>query len=145
MTLKFLAGFIVLLIALILQFWFAWAGVPIDFSFAALIAFAFIFDLSQLVVLILFAMFVLNWQAAASPEILVIAFFPAAAYFCRDLIHWEPWIQALGTIIFGFVVLSLAADYHAFHPESILVDACGALLFVAAVFFPLHAWHDRAF
>jgi len=73
--LTFLAGFVMLAIAFALQAWFAAAGIFLNLSFVTLISLAFIFEFWELLALVLFATFIMNWQPAASVEILVFAWF----------------------------------------------------------------------
>ena len=142
MTLKLTAGLIILFIALALQFWFASAGMDFDFAFAALIAFAFIFDFWELLILILLAVFIINWEPKVSLTILLFAFLPIAAYFSRGTLHWQPWIENLLAIIIGLftLYLSLAGRSFLYHPETFLIDLAGSLVFGALIFFPMYRW-----
>lgn len=140
MTLKLSAGLVIFFIALVLQFWFAQAGVSLNLSFAALISLAFIFGFWELIVLVLLGVFIMNWQPAASVEILIFALYPIAAHFSRGIFHWQAWIEPLIAVLVGFFILYLAAAPAAFHLPQFLLDVAAGLIFSAIVFFPLHRW-----
>ncbi len=139
MTLKLLAGLVLLLIALALQFSLAAANVYFDFSFAALIAFALVFGFWELAFLVLVAVFIINWQPAVSAEILVFALFPFAVYFLRDAFRSQPWFENLVAIFLGFLTLAIAAAPAAFLASwrLFLPDLAAGLLFGTCVFFLL--------
>ena len=138
----FIAGLVILLIALVLQFWFAAAGIFLDLSFATLISFAFIFEFWELLFLVLFAAFVINWQPAVSAEILVFALFPVVAYGIRKALTWESWFAAPVAIVVGFLALYLIAAPGMFFTRLplFLLDLAAGLGFGALVFYPLRSW-----
>jgi hypothetical protein len=140
MTLKFSAGLVILFFALALQFWFASAGVSLDLSFAALISFAFVFGIWELLVLVLLAVFIVNWQPAVSLEILIFSFYPVAVYFSRNLSQWQPWVKNLMAIALGFFVLYLAAGSVTFHWREFFMDLTAGLALGLLIFFPLYRW-----
>ncbi len=144
MTLKLLAGLVLLLIALALQFSLAAANVYLDFSFATLIAFAFVFGFWELAFLALTAVFIINWQPAVSPEILVSALFPFAVFFLRDAFRSQPWFLNLVAIFLGFLTLVVAAAPAALLASwrLFLPDLAAGWLFGTCVFFLLYRW-DR--
>ncbi len=139
--LKLSAGLIILFIALLFQFLFASAGVFVDLSFAALISFAFVFGFWELILLIVVAVFVVNWQPAVSAEMLVFALFPVAAYLSRGIFHWAGWFLNAAAIAVGFAALAFAAAPWAAlaaHWQPFLVDLAAGELFGAIVFLPLY-------
>ena len=101
MRLKFILAILLLLLACALQFWFMGAGVFINFILASLIAFAFFFDLLELLVFVLFAVLVLNWQPAASIDIVVFAVIPLAAYAFHKISGWAVWAGIPVAIVLG--------------------------------------------
>lgn len=139
MTIKLSAGVVLLLIALALQFFFASAGVFVNLAFAALISFAFIFGFWELVALTLLATFIINWQPAASAEILIFALFPIAVYFVRDVIPWQPWVVAPIAVVLGYAVFYGIAGPGFFlaHTDRFALDLVAGLSFGALAFFPL--------
>jgi hypothetical protein len=142
MTSKVFAGLVLLLIAFAFQFSLAAANVYIDLSFAALIAFAFVFGFWELVFFVLVGVFVINWQPAASPEILIYALFPFVVHFLRDAFHSQPWFLNLVAIFLGFLALAVVVAPAAF-PASwqlFLLDLAGSWLFGTCVFFLLCRW-----
>jgi hypothetical protein len=138
MTLKFSAGLVILFIALILQLWFASAGVLLNLSFAALISFAFIFGFWELLALILLAVFIVNWQPAASIEILIFAAYPALVHLSRNLSSWQPWIKNLIAIGIGFSVFYAASAVSVFPWRLFFIDAASGLVLGALIFAPLY-------
>lgn len=138
--LKLSAGLLILFVAFLLQFLFASAGIFVNLSFAALISFAFVFGFWELLLLVVISVFIVNWEPAASPEILVVAIFPVAAYLSRDIFRWAGWLQNAVAIAAGFFVLAFAASPGMFatHWQQFLVDVVSGELFGALVFLPLY-------
>ena len=73
LRLRSILAILMLLLACAFQFWFASTGVFINFILAALVVFAFFFDIWELLVFILFAVFVINWSPIVSVDIFVFA------------------------------------------------------------------------
>jgi hypothetical protein len=146
MTLKLSAGLILLFFALALQFWFASGGIFVDLAYAALISFAFIFEFWELLVLVFLGVFIINWQPAASIEILVFALYPIVAYFFRRTISWQPWIAAPLATIVGFLALYLLTAPAALvsHPYAFFLDVGAGLAFGMVLFAFLYHWGARA-
>jgi len=140
MTLKLPAGLVVLFIALVLQFWFASFGWYLDLAFAAVISFAFIFDFWPFMVLLLAAVFILNWKPTASIEILVFALYPIAAHFSRSLLHWATWLVNVFAIFAGFLILYLVAGHGTLRPAFFIPDVVAGMLFGAISLLLLHQW-----
>jgi hypothetical protein len=136
MRLRFILAILLLLLACALQFWFASAGVFINFIFASLIVFAFLFDIWELLVFVLFALFVVNWQPAASIDILLFAIIPVVAYAFHRVFAWTVWTAAPIAIICGFFLLYLSIAPMAFLGDwkLFLVDLLGGLIFGGLVF-----------
>ena len=113
-----------------------------DLSFAALISFALLFGLWELIVLVLFAVFILNWQPAVSIEILIFALYPIAVHFVRNIFQWQQWLKNLVAITVGFLVLYIGAGGTGFihHPQTFLLDLLAGLVFGALIFTPLYGW-----
>ena len=142
MILKLSAGFVVLLIAAVLQFFFASAEILLNFSFAALITFAFVFGFWELLVLVIFTVFIANWQPGPSVEIFILAAFPLAVYFCRNLLRWKTWLENFLAIALGYLLLYCgAAPARILHEwPSLLANIAAGILFSALIFFPLYRW-----
>lgn len=142
MTLTFLAGLIMLVITLALQAWFATSGIFLNFSFAALISFAFVFEFWELLLLVLLAVFVVNWQPAVSVEILVFALYPVAVYFFRKMLMVQHWVVAPAMIVIGFLVLYLFVAPRMLFADlpSFLLDVASGLVIGALIFFPIRRW-----
>ncbi|HUC01671.1 MAG TPA: hypothetical protein VMA75_02090 [Candidatus Paceibacterota bacterium] len=139
MRLRFILAILILLLACSLQFWFASANVFVNFILAALIVFAFFFDFWEMLVFVLFAVFVVNWAPAPSVDIVVFGLIPLAAFAFHKAFRWSRWAGAPVAIVAGFLLLYLAIAPAAFLPgwESFLTDLFGGLVFGALVFFTM--------
>ncbi|HUC31207.1 MAG TPA: hypothetical protein VMR99_00755 [Candidatus Paceibacterota bacterium] len=139
MRLKFILAILVLLLACALQFWFAAAGVFINFILGALIVFAFYFDIWELVVFVLFAILVINWQPTPSIDIFVFAIIPIVAYGFYKIFAWTLWAGIPVAIVCGFFLLYLVIAPAAFLSDLVpfLGDILGGLIFGGAVAFIL--------
>jgi hypothetical protein len=137
MKLKFTAGLFLLFIVLIAQFWLATAGIYLDLAFAALISFAFIFGFWELMVFVVLTTFIINWQPAASLEILIFALFPVAVYFSRNIVHWQLWLEDLAAIFLGYFVLYLSVTHGRLHWTPFFIDTGAGLVLGALIFFVL--------
>ena len=137
--LRFVLGILILLLSCALQFWFASAGVFVNFVLAALIVFAFFFGIGELAVFILAAIFILNWQPAVSADIVVFAVIPVAAFAFHRAFRVNPWIAAPGAIVAGFALLYLAVAPAALFAggELFLRDLFGGLVFGMLAFIAL--------
>lgn len=137
MRLRFILALLVLLLACALQFWFASVGVFINFILAALIVFAFFFDIWELLIFILFSIFVVNWQPGVSLDIIVFGIIPIAAFAFHKALGWTLFAGIPVAIIVGFLALYLAVAPDAFLGNIIpfLTDIFGGLLFGGGVFF----------
>lgn len=114
---RFILALLFLMLAFVMQFWFASAGISVNFIFAALIAFAFLFDLWDLIFFILLAIFVVNWQPAWSPELVVFAAVPLGAYFLHTYSTWEAWAANIFALIAGFLILYISLAPGQFLPN----------------------------
>ncbi len=139
MRLRFILAILILLLACALQFWFASANVFINFILAALIVFALFFDIWELLVFILFAVFVVNWAPVPSIDIFVFGIIPIAALAFHNVSAWTSWTAAPVAIICGFFLLYLAIAPATFlaNWELFLVDVFGGLVFGGLVFLTL--------
>ena len=139
MRLRSILAILILLLACALQFWFASANIFVNFILATLIVFAFFFDIWELVVYVLFAVLVVNWQPGASVDIFVFAVIPIAAYVFQKVFSWTAWAAAPIAIACGFLVLYLAIAPAAFltNWEQFMADVFGGLVFGGLVFLTL--------
>lgn len=136
MRTRFILGLLILLLACALQFWFAAAGVFVNFILATLIVFAFFFDIGEIAVFVLAAVFIVNWEPAISIDIVVFALIPVAAFVFHKKVAVAPWIGMPAAIVVGFAVLYLVLAPVSFVARmGILgVDIFGGLVFAALVF-----------
>jgi len=114
-------------------------GVFVNIILSALIVFAFFFDIWELLVFILFAVFVIDWAPAVSVDIFGFAIIPLAAYVFHKVFAWTAWIAAPLSIVCGFFLLYLAVAPGAFltYWNLFLIDLFGALVFGGLVFLTL--------
>lgn len=140
MRLKIIAGFIILFIALLLQFWFASAGWYFDLSYAALISFAFVFDFWELLLLVAIAVFIVNWQPTASVEIVIFAAFPIAVHFSRNLLHWQVWLENILAIFVGFLLLYASVSRLGLNWPAFFIDAIAGSILGTIILWPLYRW-----
>jgi hypothetical protein len=142
MRLKFFLAIFILLLALSLQFWFGSVGVFINFTLAILMVFAFSMDLWELLVFILFSIYVINWQPAMSVEIGVFAIIPLVAYGFRMIFPWKPWAAIPAAILCGYFILYIFVAPRTFlgNWEGFLMDLFGSLVFAGLALLAL----DRA-
>lgn len=122
---------LILLLACAFQFWFASAGIFINFILATLIVFAFFFDIWELLVFIFFAVFVINWQPVISVDIFIFAIIPIAAFAFHKVFSWTVWAAIPVAMTVGFLLLYLVIAPAAFLTSGnrFLLDLCGAMIF----------------
>jgi hypothetical protein len=137
MRIRFILAILILLLACGLQFWFASAEVFINFILAALIVFAFYCDIWELIVFVLFAILIVNWQPAVSVDIIIFGIIPIAAFTFHKIFAWTLGAGIPVAIIGGFLILYLLIAPAALIPgwEQFFIDLLGGLLFGGAVFF----------
>ena len=136
LSIRSILAVLILLLSCALQFWFASANVFVNFILATLIVFAFYFDIWELLVFILFSIFVINWQPVVSTDIFIFGIIPVVVYAFNKVFAWTTWVAAPFAIVAGFIVLYLALAPGAFFAnwELLLMDLFGGLLFGGAVF-----------
>ncbi len=136
LRLRSILAILILLLACAFQFWFASVGVFINFILATLIVFAFFFDIWELLVFVLFAIFVVNWQPIMSVDIFLFAIIPIVAYAFHKVFAWTAWVAAPVAIVCGFILLYLAIAPAAFltNWNLFFIDLFGALIFGGLVF-----------
>jgi len=138
-VLKFFSAVAIILLAIFLQLFFASAGWYFNLALATLIAFAFAFDFWELLVLDLFAVFILNWKPAPSFALLSFALIPLAAFVFHKVVHSERWMGVLVAIIIGFITFYLVVEQVSFLSDSIvfLGDLAVGLIVGEAILFLL--------
>ncbi|GEM_PF-918233 len=139
MNYKFSISFLFVLLALFLQVLLGDAsGAWINFTLATLIASVFFVDFVELLVLVLFSVFILNWQPALSWEMLFFACLPFAVFsLCRSrTFPFRPWLVNLIAIFSGIIIVYFIFGIRLFttQPYAVLWDMAGSLTFGAAVF-----------
>lgn len=141
MNYRLIAGFLVVLLALLVQFSFGAAGVTVDLVLAALVVLAFFFEWPQLAVFVLFAAFILNAEPWVSPAILLFSAIPFAAYAFRLFFTLTPWAGIPVAIFLGSVLFySIMAPYMFMSALPLIaLDIGGSLVFGELAFAMLRA------
>lgn len=111
-------------------------GIWINFALAALITAAFFVSFLELVVLILFSVFMLNWQPGFSFELLVFSLLPLAVYFAHKLLPFKPWLGSLVAVITCLICFYLLVSPWSLieAPNILFIDIVFVLMFSAASF-----------
>jgi hypothetical protein len=107
MSLRFLAGTILLILACIAQIWLGWVGMPVNLALAALISFAFLFGFWELFAFVLAAIFLLNWQPGPSLESLMLVLLPLGAFCIHKLSYWQAWVGMLISVTVALILFYL--------------------------------------
>jgi hypothetical protein len=121
--LKFFSALAILFLALFAEIVLASVGLHFSLALAVLIAFAFVIDFWELLILDLIAVFILNWQPAPSVALIAFALIPLLAFVFYKLTHWHGWTGVLVAIVVGFLIFYVAAA-----PGLFLHDLPGFLL-----------------
>jgi hypothetical protein len=124
MNIRFFAGALIFAIACLLQFSFTSAAITVDFVFATLIAFSFIFPshgathavgresvfgggFLELLFFVLAGVFLMNWIPAPSIALAAFAAIPILTYLFCAVFPWEVWIGIVIFLFSGFILLYL--------------------------------------
>ncbi len=131
MRFRVLAAVLILLLACVLQFWLASAGIFIDLILAALVAYAFFFSFLELAAFVLFAVFVLNWAPGPSVVLAAFAAIPLLAYLSRRFFAWTPWAGIPVALVGGLILFYLisAPDMFRAAPGAFALDLVASLVF----------------
>jgi hypothetical protein len=131
MRYRLVAAILLFLIACVVQFSLASAGISIDLVLAALIAFAFFFSFLEVLVFVLCGVFLMNWQPGFSFEMLIFAALPLAAFFFHRAFAWAPWAGIPVMTVCGFAAFYalIAPSLFVIDPAKIVLDVVGSLIF----------------
>jgi hypothetical protein len=113
---KYFPAIAVLLLALMLELWFAPGGMRGDFVLATLVVFAFIFDAGALAVFSAAAAFCMDPAFRIGGTMLLFVLVPFAVFFLRRRFSIDPWFGVpigivLGIGVFYAIVAPVAAVY----------------------------------
>jgi hypothetical protein len=128
---KYLSAILVFVLALMLQLWFAPAGMHGDFVLATLITFAFLFDLWELAAFILLGILLLNLFFYSVTTMLLFALVPLAVCFLRRRFSLDPWLGTAAGIVVGTLFFyGLTAPTAVLHAaEFFLLDILACVFF----------------
>lgn len=142
-----LIGYLLFILAAILQLQFKaeWGGSP-DFVLAIVFVLAFALDFWELLPVLLFGAWILNWQPVISQELIYFIVLPITAFVLKRALPWQPWlgaaVYALGGVI-CFYLLSGLAVWRLATPGFLLLDAATILLWSWSAFALLRPSTDR--
>ena len=117
-------------------------GVTINFIFATLIAFSFVFsgygiEFWEFIFFILASIFLVNWLPVPSFALAAFVVIPIIAYFLRTALPWEAWTGIVASLFSGFIVLYLItaprfiiADTQSFIIDLLMGTGSGLLVFL---------------
>ena len=133
---KYLSAFFVFTLAVMLQLWFAPAGMRGDFVLAALVVFSFLFEFWELTAFILLGIFLLNSPSIFTSAALMVILVPLAVYFMRRRFPLDPWFGVAAGIVGGIAVFyAVTAPIAALHAIGfLLIDMLMCVLFGELVF-----------
>ena len=142
---RFILALLFLALAFVLQFWLASFGVFLNIILAALITFAFLFDIWDLLFFILTAVLVVNWQPAFSLEIALLVLIPIATYLVYRRMSPEPWAASIASIAIGLLVFYLLIAPQLFLSEwkLFLTDLVACIVFSSVTFSALNRRENR--
>ncbi len=128
---KHLSAVLIFILAVMLQLWFAPAGMRGDFVLAVLVVFSFLFEFWELTVFILLGIFLLNSLSIFTSAALMIILVPLAVYFMRRRFSLDPWFGAAAGIAGGIIVFyAVTAPIAALHAVGfLLIDMLLCVLF----------------
>ena len=136
MRTKLIIATLFIIFACALQSWLASMSIFIDLILATTIVFAFFFDIWELIIFVLFSLFVINWQPAFSVELVFFALILLIVHGVYKFFGLIPWVAVPIAIVLGFFVLDLAVAPCVFFSNSVpfLMDMFGGLLFGELVY-----------
>lgn len=128
---KYLSALLVFLLAVMLQLWFAPSGMRGDFVLATLIVFSFVFELWELVIFALLAVFLMNTAFIPDLAMLTLFLVPLATSVLRRRFSLDPWLGAPAAIACGIITFyAVTAPGAALHAIGfLLVDMLVCVLF----------------
>jgi hypothetical protein len=128
---KHLLAILVFILALMLQLWFAPAGMRGDFVLATLVVFAFLFAFWELVIFILLGIFLLNSSPYFNLAMLMLAVIPLLIYVIRRRFPLDRWFgTAFGIVVSIPIFYAVTAPVAAFHMIGFLsLDILACVIF----------------
>lgn len=125
---KHFSAILVFILAIMLQAWFAPAGVRGDFVLATLVVIALLFTFWELAIFVLFGVFLLHASPYPDLAMLLLAGIPFAAYFIRRHFYLDPWFGAAvliaASILLFYAVTAPLAALHAIPLLALDIVAC---------------------
>ncbi len=134
---RVIAGLLLVSLAIALQLFIGdIRGIWFDFALAALISLSFLLNFFEILFLVLFAAYILNWQPGMSFELLVFAALPIGSFLLRKFLPFEPWIGNMVLSFFGVAIFySLFGIHIIMHtPALFFADIAASIVCSVAVF-----------
>ncbi len=131
MNLKYCSAAAVLLLAVLLQAWFAPGGIRGDFVLAALIVFAFVFGFVGTAVFSLLAIWLVGAVLYGILPVALILAIPLGAWFLRRRFSLDPRLGVPAAIAIGIAIFYLVTAPAAALGDAgyILADIAAAMIF----------------
>lgn len=134
---RFLAAFLILAIALALQFKSVRIfGIRADFLLTSCIVIGFFLSFREFLVLLFGSAWALNWQPAVGWELIFFLSIPILFFFVKRLSPWQPWLASITAVFCGVAIFYLGVAYPIFlaHSSVFGIMLVFDILFGALVF-----------
>ncbi len=134
---KLASAILILLVGIYLQLVFGYVfGIWINFALAALVVSALFLEILEIIPMIFFSVFLLNWQPLPSWEFLILALAVLGTFKLRDFFPWQSWLSATVFIFSAVLVLYLffGLKVVAYQPAIFAADIFASVLFGVLAF-----------
>jgi hypothetical protein len=140
---KFFSSLLIILIASILQFIFIPNNIIINFIFATLIIFSFVFlredyGFLKLLFFVMLGIFLINWYPVPTFDILVYALIPIVIYLFSKNFLFQSLFCAIISLVLGFFALYLLIEpsfiinsFNIFLLDMLTSSSFGLLVFIS--------------
>ena len=139
---KFFSSLLIILIASILQFIFVPNNIVINFIFATLIVFSFVFLLDdygflKLLFFVVFGIFLIGWYPFLTFHVVIYAIIPIFIYLLSKKFLFQSLFRVIISLILGFLILYLLIEpsfiidsFNIFLLDMLTSSSFGLLIFV---------------
>ena len=139
---KFFSSLLIILIASILQFIFVPNNIVINFIFATLIVFSFVFLLDdygflKLLFFVVFGIFLIGWYPFLTFDVVIYAIIPIFIYLLSKKFLFQSLFCVIISLILGFLILYLLIEpsfiidsFNIFLLDMLTSSSFGLLIFV---------------
>ena len=137
MYIRVIAAFFFVVIGVFFQFQIGDIyGVWLNFTLAALISLSFVLNFPELLFIILFALFALNWQPGISFELIVFGIVPIGSFLAGKFLPFEPWAGNILLTLIGIMIPYVLFGIHVILKSPVLFvgDSIASLFYSAIIF-----------